>query len=494
MGCYTRNGRFFITVNSRNPEWPRLVLPTEATDSDALAQLESLVIDEILGGNRIDLAQALKRKLITLDALAARVGNNLKDVHNLTLASLGLSRHQLPPRRGTEGMPTFGELEAHFLRERINKKGNKRLGDETVKRYQQSFVCVARALGKGDVELGRAASAVKLWDSAFLSEYGSDRRDTERAKTLGHQRREERGVRAATVNRDHAALGALRAFARRRYATQVAGLIDPEVVREAEGDVTEHLLGPGEFNLIIERCQKLAQLPPSTSAVIKDRDWVMFQFMLMVLYWTGCRLSEMLRMKWSQWRFGDAEPFVMLEGHSELGDKGMRRLSIPTPILDGMLAWRKHATSRGIPTHGSAQVFHGPLVNKGTFQKAWKALREAMPDVPNVHQHRIHDFRHDAAVGWICAGASIEEVRKALGHKDRDVTYRYVKYQTGTMAEAGRRRAAMEMTNCSDPLLAGALVSESKAVEMLRRVIEAHPDLLARLASEGAGDATRARA
>lgn len=484
MGCYQRGNRFYITCNPRKSEWPRLVLPTSQTDREQLERLESLVVDELYVGGRRDIAMALAQKLITLDQLEKEVGANIKDVHLITLERLGLSMHRLPRVEGGE-VVTFGELVDRFVDEGISANGKRRLSPKTTARYRQSYVCFARFLGKGDAAQGRLEPAQAIWDATQLSQYGLSRQDPQASSQLGHAGRKQRSVLGSTVNRDQKALSALRAFAQRRFRKHFATLPAPEVISEAEGDETEHLLAQGEFKMILDRCDVLAQAPAPKQKIIAVRDWLMFKYILLVLYWTGARLSEVLRLKWRQFVLTDAEPYVILEGNAEQGDRAMRRLTIPIPLLEGIIAWRHLATSRGVSTNASANVFYGPLTNIGTIEKAWSDLRKKkMKDVPNLEGHCLHAFRHDAAVGWIRAGASIEEVRTSLGHKVRDVTYRYVKYQPGTMATAGARRAAMETTNCADPLLADALVSERVATNVLDKVMAAHPDLAARLVRE----------
>lgn len=225
--------------------------------------------------------------------------------------------------------------------------------------------------------------------------------------------------------------------------------------------------------------------PTPHSPALTQRDWVMFKYMLIVLYWTGARLSEMLRMKWDQWLLLEVEPVVLLEGHSELGPNHKRRLTSPPPLTLAMLEWKKIAEARGWRTDASAPAWgdEQPLLKKSTFSKAWNSVRTGLTARPNVRGHRIHDFRHDAAVGWIRAGASIEDVRQALGHKDRDVTYRYTKYQSGTMAEAGARRAAMEATRCADPLTAVMLTDGTRALQLLRLLVAKHPELASAIAA-----------
>lgn len=484
MGCYLRDGDYYITCNPRSKSWPRLALRTLATNAKEAQALHALLHDEIIAGRRLDLAMALKHGDITLDRVATLVSGNVKEVHNLTVKGLGLPARALPAVDGP-GPLRFGDLVAAFRAEKLETKGKKRLSPHTVARYLQSFVCVARYLGSGDAELGNLQPAEVLWDEQKLSQYGEARRDPEKALKLGHVQRKEKVVSGATVNRDLRALGSLRAFGMRRYSKLFVGLTEPNSVIEDEGDSKEHLLEVGDFDAVVKYCDEQAARPAPRSPALSQRDWVMLKYMLIVLYWTGARLSEMQRMGWDQWLLFESEPVVLLEGHSELGPNHKRRLSSPVPLTLAMLEWKKIAESRGWRSDASAPVWglKQPLLKKSTFSKAWNSVRTSLTTRPNIRGHRIHDFRHDAAVGWIRAGASIEDVRQALGHQERDVTYRYTKYQSGTMAEAGSRRAAMESTQCADPLTAVMLTDEKRALQLIRLLVAAHPDLRSALAT-----------
>lgn len=490
MGCYERDGAYYITCNPRTKAWPRLALRTAATTPEEAQVLHALLHDEIIAGRRLDLAMALKHGDITIERLAALVGENLKHVHSLTVKGLGLPTRALPRADGV-GPLTFGDLVAAFGEERRTtnrnnpRKKSRRLSDDTVARYLHSYVCYARFLGDGDEDAGKLQPADILWDEHKLTQYGAARRDPAKAPKLGHVQRQDKVVSGSTVNRDLRALGALRAFGMRRYAKWFVGLNEPDSVIENEGDSNEHLLEPGDFEACLAYCDEQAMRPTPHSPALTQRDWVMFKYMLIVLYWTGARLSEMLRMKWDQWLLLEVEPVVLLEGHSELGPNHKRRLTSPPPLTLAMLEWKKIAEARGWRTDASAPAWgdEQPLLKKSTFSKAWNSVRTGLTARPNVRGHRIHDFRHDAAVGWIRAGASIEDVRQALGHKDRDVTYRYTKYQSGTMAEAGARRAAMEATRCADPLTAVMLTDGTRALQLLRLLVAKHPELASAIAA-----------
>ncbi|MBA3917567.1 MAG: hypothetical protein C0516_03155 [Gemmatimonas sp.] len=180
MGCYERDGAYYITCNPRTKAWPRLALRTAATTPEEAQVLHALLHDEIIAGRRLDLAMALKHGDITIERLAALVGENLKHVHSLTVKGLGLPTRALPRADGV-GPLTFGDLVATFGEERRTtnrnnpRKKSRRLSDDTVARYLHSYVCYARFLGDGDEDAGKLQPADILWDEHKLTQYGAAR-------------------------------------------------------------------------------------------------------------------------------------------------------------------------------------------------------------------------------------------------------------------------------------------------------------------------------
>lgn len=487
MGCYQRkDGAFYITSAPRKGDWPRLALRTAASEPARLEQLDALVNDEMLRGGRRDIAMALKQRAFSLDELFAAIGEDLKAVHRLDLQQLGVAHWRALPAPGGGTVITFGEVRDAFLSARglnpakVTRRG--RIVDGTKDRYAQSFIAWARFAGSGNEEAGLRTPAAWLWDADKLEEFAGIRLNAARKHDPQDPFREIRVVKAASLNRDLTAFSALRQASARRHPQHLGALRTPEFVHEAEGDFIERLLEHDEFEALLVYCDRRALDPAPRSSAIKVRDWEQMKVMLAVLYWTGARLSEMLRMCWRQWELDETAPYVHLEGHASEGDRAERKLDVPEPLRVLMREWRAVAEDRGHPVHRSARVWRGALAGIKAFQKAWRDVRQDVgQEHENVRIHRLHDFRHDAAVAWIKAGASTEDVRVALGHKNRDATYRYIKYQRGLASDIAKRRAAMAATGCQDPMLAICLADIRYAEELVSKLIERHPTLAGRL-------------
>lgn len=128
---------------------------------------------------------------------------------------------------------------------------------------------------------------------------------------------------------------------------------------------------------------------------------------ILLLLLTGCRLGEILSLKWES-----VGPF-----HLELPDSKTGRRRIPLPaearqILDSL------ARVTGNPYVIVGEVEGQHLIN---LQKAWLRLRKkaGLTDV------RMHDLRHTYASVAIMNGIDPFTLKEILGHKSLQTTLRY---------------------------------------------------------------------
>ena len=136
---------------------------------------------------------------------------------------------------------------------------------------------------------------------------------------------------------------------------------------------------------------------------------------------TGCRKSEILTLRWSDYR----------ERHLFLRDSktGPRTVWLSRPardILDGL-----DRTSRW--------VFPGPRSggprSKGWLERFWCAVRAeaALRDV------RLHDLRHTHASIALGQGETVPAIGRLLGHQSPDTTLGYIHFADAKVADAAER-------------------------------------------------------
>ena len=129
-------------------------------------------------------------------------------------------------------------------------------------------------------------------------------------------------------------------------------------------------------------------------------------FILLLLF-TGCRITEMVTLQWSDYR----ERHLFLRD----GKTGPRTV---------WLSSAARTTLDGLPRQGKwvfpSSQRSGPL-SSAIFSKFWSRVRKeaGLADV------RIHDLRHTYASIAIAQGETVTTVSRLLGHNDPETTLKY---------------------------------------------------------------------
>lgn len=148
-----------------------------------------------------------------------------------------------------------------------------------------------------------------------------------------------------------------------------------------------------------------------------------------LLLFTGCRLSEILSLKWSDAALETASL------HLEDSKTGARTVYLNTPALE-VLA--------NIPRiQGNPYVIPGdrPNAHLVNVQKGWKKVTEAA----KLRNLRLHDLRHSHASIAAAAGLSLPIIGRLLGHREVATSARYAHLAADPVRaaseEVGRRLA-----------------------------------------------------
>lgn len=159
---------------------------------------------------------------------------------------------------------------------------------------------------------------------------------------------------------------------------------------------------------ILKREETLGSLSPYSLAAIR------------MLIYTGCRLEEVLTLKW--------ENIFLEEGYFHLKDSKVGETTIP------LNESAKVIFSNLKPVKGNPYVFIGekPGTCLTTLKRAWTKIRE-LADIKDV---RIHDLRHTFASLAIKQGVDLYTVSKLLGHKNISTTTRYAHLEVKQLIKA----------------------------------------------------------
>jgi integrase len=164
---------------------------------------------------------------------------------------------------------------------------------------------------------------------------------------------------------------------------------------------------------------------------------------ILLLIYTGCRLSEILTLRWD----------YVTTHHLELPDSktGRRRIPLPREAYDILAELPREA---GNPYVIVGEVPGERLIN---LQKPWTRIRKraGIPDV------RMHDLRHTYASVAMKHGIDPFTLKEILGHKSLQTTLRYAHLADDAVQTAAGTVAAR---------LARTVRSRSATVQPLRLV------------------------
>lgn len=127
-----------------------------------------------------------------------------------------------------------------------------------------------------------------------------------------------------------------------------------------------------------------------------------------LLLLTGCRKSEIVRLRWS-----------------EVSGNTLQLVDSKTGPRTVFLSTRAQAILERQPKLGSAFVFPSlkdPARSRSTELSLWRKVRMQA----NLEDVRVHDLRHTFASYAVMRGVSIPVVSRLLGHSKTSMTLRYV--------------------------------------------------------------------
>ena len=149
---------------------------------------------------------------------------------------------------------------------------------------------------------------------------------------------------------------------------------------------------------------------------IKAKDYPLHIAALRLIMFTGCRKSEILNLRWKDYKNGH-----LYLPDSKTGPKTVFLSSYAQTIL------------KGVKTHRSQWIFpakdNKPIPS---LDYVWGQIRKEA----YIEDVRIHDFRHHYASIAIRHGESLKIVGNLLGHRQPETTLRYIHLDDETMLDA----------------------------------------------------------
>lgn len=155
--------------------------------------------------------------------------------------------------------------------------------------------------------------------------------------------------------------------------------------------------------------------------VMEHLEDIVYKTFYYCLFFTGCRKGEMLATTWQDWNEKDQTLTInksiskKVTGASWLlttpkNQSSNRKIKVPKFLFDMLKQVKEQQVADGVSGN---MVFYGerPLPETCIGRYLKQATQKA-----NLHDIRIHDFRHSHASYLISQGATIVSVAKRLGH------------------------------------------------------------------------------
>lgn len=300
-------------------------------------------------------------------------------------------------------------LERYFLSYMLTQK---KVSPRTISTYRDSFTLYIRFLNS-EYDI----NAVKIELEHFSLDYLS---------AFGEYLEKKRNCSASTINLRLSAIKSFLTYAAVE-APEHSGTIRKALTlpsRKTDKTVMA-FLNKGEYEAMLNVCDG--------SDFVSSRD----KMMLMILYNTGCRVSELVNLCVSDITLpvGNSTPSIRFYG------KGRKERI--TPLWKTTAAYiRKYITTQSL--NASDRLFrnyhNGNLTRSGVGQRISIIADKASFVCPSLKEKTItpHTFRHSAAMNLLQAGVDISTIAIWLGHESIETTHKYM------VADMDLKRRAME--------------------------------------------------
>ena len=137
---------------------------------------------------------------------------------------------------------------------------------------------------------------------------------------------------------------------------------------------------------------------------------------------TGARRGEALSAHWQEFDLSN-KLWVVPSMHIKGGERHnieIRR-ALPEYVVRDLMHWKQVCPS---PNDLVFPSVTNPKKSRSDIAAIWNRIRERT----GLHHIRVHDLRHNFATTALKLGASLEEIGDALGHRDRQTTLKYARF------------------------------------------------------------------
>ena len=299
-------------------------------------------------------------------------------------------------RRQPKTPPSFPALVQAFFVEHLTQQ--RALSPQTVAAYRDAFMIF---LGFAETRLGRSPALITLADitpdliTAFLDHLERERHNSVRSR--------------------NARLAALRSFLKFAAHRDVSSL---QVIERALGVPAKRFERP--MLGYLSREEMLAVIGTPDGTWFSQRDHVL----LLLLYNTGARVSEITAVKVGEVVLDDGAACVHLHG------KGRKQRSVPLwrSTVRAIRAWLRRNTQFDSDSPLLPNRDGQSMSRWNVMQRLDRAVQIAAASCPDLATRQVspHMIRHTTAMHLLQSGVDISVIALWLGHESPATTHQYV--------------------------------------------------------------------
>ena len=241
------------------------------------------------------------------------------------------------------------------------------------------------------------------------------------------RRRDEKGVKFATLNRETTTLKAALNWAVKRGLITDNPLNGLRRLSELDSmSKTRYLSSEERSRLLVALNAREKEMREARQRTLihSNRRYLnpldkcafvdYFKPMVLVALNTGMRRNALFSLRWEDIDFQAGTIFLRADAA-----KSKKHMIIPmnATVRETLTAWKEQEKK------DSGLVFANPLTGKkfDNCNNSWKSLLKAA----GIEKFRWHDMRHDFASRLVMNGVDLNTVRELLGHSDIKMTMRY---------------------------------------------------------------------
>lgn len=187
-------------------------------------------------------------------------------------------------------------------------------------------------------------------------------------------------------------------------------------VKKYKEEKRERFLSDDEYNRLGEALRKAEAEGSETQSAINA---------IWLLMLTGCRLNEIVTLKWSYVEF-EAKELRLPDSKT-----GAKTVHLGTAAVDRLKAIKKLEDNEFVIVGKKSGAYLTDL------QHPWRRVRK----IAKLDDVRLHDLRHSFASGGLAVGEGLSMIGKLLGHSQVQTTARYAHLANDPIKSAADRIA-----------------------------------------------------